>query len=58
MKLGFVCAKCSARMQVARTVNPCSGRVVRYRKCPKCGHSLVTEERVRAEKVSITAASS
>jgi len=53
--LGFICAKCHARLQVARTVNPCTGRVVRYRRCPKCGQYIVTVERERMEKVSITA---
>ncbi len=58
MKLGFICAKCQARLQVARTVNPCTGRVVRYRKCPKCGLNIVTEERQRVQKISISATSS
>ena len=53
-KLGFICGTCQTRLQVARTVNPCTGRVVRYRKCPKCGRNVVTEERVRAEKLSIS----
>ncbi len=45
---GFVCANCGGRLQVERTVTPCTGRVVRYRKCPKCNYRVVTEERVRA----------
>jgi hypothetical protein len=56
MKRGFICLKCQTRLQVARTVNPCTGRVVRYRKCPKCGLNVVTEERERNEKVSISGA--
>jgi hypothetical protein len=60
MKRGFICTKCQVRFQVVRTVNPCTGRVVRYRKCPKCGCSIVTEERERererSEKVSISGA--
>lgn len=54
---GFICVKCRERLQVARTLNPCTGRVVRYRKCPKCGLNVVTEERERAEKLSISSAS-
>jgi hypothetical protein len=53
---GFVCAACGTRLQVARTVNPCNGRVIRYRKCPKCGRHVVTEERERSEKLSISGA--
>jgi predicted nucleic acid-binding Zn-ribbon protein len=52
---GFVCSTCRTRLQVARTVNPCTGRVVRYRKCPKCGCFVVTEERERSRKLSISA---
>ena len=58
LKLGFICAKCQTRFQVARTVNPCHGRVVCYRKCPKCGRNIVTEERERVQKLSISGASS
>lgn len=54
---GFVCVKCHKRLHVARTVNPCNGRVIRYRKCPKCGRNVVTEERERSEKLSISSAS-
>jgi hypothetical protein len=53
---GFVCPACGKRLQVARTVNPCTGRVIRYRKCPKCGRNVVTEERERSEKLSISGA--
>ena len=55
---GFVCVKCRERLQVSRTVNPCTGRVIRYRKCPKCGLNVVTEERARVGKYSISSASS
>ena len=53
-KLGFICSTCQTRLRVARTVNPCTGRVVRYRKCPKCGRNVVTEEREHAGKLSIS----
>lgn len=55
-RLGFVCPTCRVRLHVARTVNPCTGRVVRYRKCQKCGRYVVTEEKERVEKVSISSA--
>lgn len=43
---GIRCEKCGARMEVSMTLNPCRGRVVRYRECPKCGHRTKTTETV------------
>lgn len=51
MKGGFLC--CGKRTRVARTVNPCTGRVVRYRKCRDCGAALVTVETVRHKRVHV-----
>lgn len=48
---GFVC-QCGERMRVVRTVNPTVMRVVRYRKCAKCGHSMVTVESTRRSKLA------
>jgi hypothetical protein len=56
MRNGFLCPKCQTRLRVARTLNPCTGRVVRYRKCPRCGLNIVTEERERVQKLSISGA--
>lgn len=37
------CEKCGGRMEVTNT-KIIAGAVVRYRKCPKCGHRIKTVE--------------
>lgn len=41
---GFACPKGCGPTEVKATRTPCRGRVVRYRRCPKCGHQTRTEE--------------
>lgn len=47
---GFTCPTCAGpkpvRMVPVRTSRPMRGLIVRYRRCPKCGHKVKTEERL------------
>lgn len=53
---GFACANCNGhRLHVVRVTRPMAGLVVRYRECSACGTKLVTEERKRKEKITISA---
>ncbi len=38
------CPKCQAKTRVTTTLRSFRDHVRRYRKCPKCGHKLVTRQ--------------
>jgi transcriptional regulator NrdR family protein len=41
---GIRCPECGGRMEVANTVRPCRGRIIRYRECRACDVRAKTVE--------------
>lgn len=41
------CVKCGGKTRVIRTIQIC-GKTIRIRKCKKCGHEFMTEEKINA----------
>lgn len=47
---GIHCPRCKVRLIAERTTAQEDGTVVRVRRCPKCPHRIVTEERVKGKR--------
>lgn len=46
----FACSICGSALRITTTRRVCRGRIVRYRKCSKCGNREKTEEIQKAVK--------